>query len=181
VTIVAPSAPVVTAATITGQAGHALQYQVNVDALNPVKFAISGTPSGMSISSTGVISWTSPVAGTYSVSVTATDTKTGIAGSATMRVQISASSSGPVITASPINGVAGHPVTGTVGISDPGASNVAIGITGAPTGMTFQASGQAILVSWKKPVTGVYKLTLTAVDTLRLSAQATLVVTITAK
>jgi hypothetical protein len=98
-----------------------------------------------------------------------------------MRVQISASSSGPVITASPINGVAGHPVTGTVGISDPGASNVAIGITGAPTGMTFQASGQAILVSWKKPVTGVYKLTLTAVDTLRLSAQATLVVTITAK
>ncbi|KXU82308.1 peptidase S53 [Paraburkholderia monticola] len=181
VTIVSASAPIVEAATIAGQTKQALAYQVDVSALDPVQYSMSGAPAGMSISSSGMIRWPSPVAGTYGVNVTATDTKTGQSGSATLSVQISAATSGPVITASAINGKAGSEVSGVIGIADPGARYVNVNIKGVPAGMAFSLSGQGILADWPRPVAGTYTLILTAVDSAGLSSQANLVVTISAK
>ncbi|WP_197339632.1 putative Ig domain-containing protein [Ralstonia solanacearum] len=181
VVVTAPSAPSVDAASVAGLAGRALQYQVSVHAANPVTFTMSGAPSGLSISaSSGLIAWSAPVVGTYRVTVTATDTKTGLSGSGVLTVQIAAAAKGPVISVTPINGVAGKAVSGVVGISDPSASYLTVNIRGVPMGMTLQPSGQGILLNWANPIAGTYTLLFTATDSANLSAQASLVVTISA-
>ncbi|HTH62114.1 MAG TPA: S53 family peptidase [Paraburkholderia sp.] len=181
VTIAAPVVPVVAGATIVGTSGQALSYQVSVTSANPVTYSISGAPSGMSISPAGVMTWNSPVAGTYSVTVTATDTKTGLAGSARMTVQVSAAATGPVISASPITGVAGQPLSAVIGISSPGARYVNITIVGAPPGVTFAGCGQGVTVAWQNPVAGSYQFTVTTVDSNGLSSQATVAMMISAR
>jgi hypothetical protein len=57
-----------------------------------VTYSLSGAPSGMSISSAGVVSWAAPVVGTYSVSVTAKDSVNGLSGSGVYNVVIAAAS-----------------------------------------------------------------------------------------
>ncbi|MBN3781027.1 peptidase S53 [Burkholderia sp. Ac-20345] len=180
VTISAVHAPIIEAATIAGRAGMPLAYQVDAIAANSLSFSINSAPSGMAISSSGLISWTSPIAGTYSFGVTATDTKTGQTGTAVLQLRISAAASGPVIDASTINGAAGRPVAGIVGISDSEGRNVNVSIKGAPAGMMFFASGQGILLVWPRAIAGTYTLTVTAVDSSGLSSQASVVVTIVA-
>ncbi|CBJ50500.1 S53 family peptidase [Ralstonia solanacearum] len=182
VIVVAPSAPTVDTAAVAGQTGRALQYQVSAHAPNPVTFSMSGAPSGMSIgASTGLITWPAPVAGSYRITVTATDTKTGLSGSGVLTVQVTTATKGPVISVAPINGVAGKAVSGVVGISDASASYITVNIRGVPAGMTLQPSGQGILLNWANPVAGTYTLVFTAIDSNNLSAQANLVVTISAR
>lgn len=177
--IASPLAPVVDSATITARAGSALSYQIRAVAADPVTFAMSGAPLGMSISLSGTIMWAKPAAGTYAVAVMATDTTTGLSGRAVINVQVSkAPSSGPVITVAPINGVAGNSVSGTIGITDSGARDVYVRIQGAPAGMAFGVSGQGILVSWVRPVAGVYTLLITALDSAGFTTQASLPVRI---
>lgn len=178
--IAAPPAPVVEATTVAAQPGSALRFQVQFSASDPVTFALSGAPSGMTISSAGVLSWASPVAGKYSVTVTAKDTTTGKSGSAVLTVQVSTRPIGPVLSAAPIRGVAGRALSGVIGVSDPGASAILVRISGAPPSMTFAASGQGILLNWTNPVAGTYTLVLSATDSAGLSTQSTLVLTISA-
>jgi subtilase family serine protease len=175
-----PSAPAVTSASISGSAGVALSFQVAITSLNPVTYSLSGAPSGMSIGSTGIVSWAKPVAGSYSVIVTVKDTKTGLTGQATYTILIS-SATGPAISAAGSTGVAGRPLTGSIGITDVGASYINIAIANAPLGMQFSLSGQTVQYSWASPVAGKYTLYLTAVDSAGLSAKASVPITITAK
>lgn len=179
VVVTRPSAPVITSTSVTGQSGRALSYQLSAQSTNAVTFATSGAvPSGLSVSSSGLLSWASPVTGSYSIAVVATDSVTHASSSALITVTIAASQSGPVITASPIQGSAGHPLSGSVGITDTSARSVTVSIKGAPAGMAFSASGTAILLRWNTPVAGTYTLVFTATDSNGLSAQANLVVTI---
>jgi len=67
---------------------------------NPVTYAISGNPAGLTINTTGVVTWASPALGTYSVTVSAKDTETGLTGTAVYSVKIA--NAGPVITAAAI-------------------------------------------------------------------------------
>ncbi|WP_237331722.1 hypothetical protein [Ralstonia syzygii] len=113
--------------------------------------------------------------------MTATDTKTGLSGSGVLTVQVTTATKGPVISVAPINGVAGKAVSGVVGISDASASYITVNIRGVPAGMTLQPSGQGILLNWANPVAGTYTLVFTAIDSNNLSAQANLVVTISAR
>jgi hypothetical protein len=73
-------APVVNAAAISGSVGTPLSFTPSVTASNPVTLSLSGAPAGMMLSATGAVSWSSPVAGTYKVTVLAKDTKTGLSG-----------------------------------------------------------------------------------------------------
>ncbi len=179
VAIAAPLPPVVTAASISGKPGVALSFSVAVSAPNPVTYTLVGAPAGMSIGATGVIGWSAPVLGSYSVTVVAKDTKTGLTGQGVMTIKIA--TAGPTITAAAMTGVAGKPMSGTIAIADPGATSLSISISGVPLGMGFSMSGLTLTANWAAPVTGSYTLQVSVVDQAGLTAKASIPVTITAK
>jgi hypothetical protein len=179
IAISAPMPPSVGAATILGKPGVALSFAMAVTAPNPVTYALTGAPAGMAISTAGVVSWASPVLGSYNVTVTAKDTKTGLSGQGVVSVKIA--TAGPVITAAAMTGVAGKALSGSIGISDASATSMSITISGVPLGMGFSISGTTLTANWASPVMGSYSLKVVAVDNLGLSATLTVPVTITAK
>jgi subtilase family serine protease len=176
VVIAAQTPPMVLASTVSGKPGVALSFTVSVTTANPVTYTLTGAPSGMSIASTGVVSWASPVLGTYSVTVTAKDSKTGLSGQGVYTVKIA--TVGPVITAAPVVGAAGKALSGTIGISDPGATSLSISISGAPLGMGFSVSGMNVNYAWASPVAGSYNLKVSVVDSAGLTAQVSVPITV---
>lgn len=185
VTITAPVAPKVASASIGGLPGVALNYTVSTTASNPLSYSLSGAPAGMSISASGVLSWASPVIGSYSVTITAKDSKTGLSGTGVISLKIAAATtppvSGPQITAPALSGVAGKPLTGSIGIVDPGVSGLSISIAGAPLGMGFSISGMTVKAYWPTPITGNYVLSIRVLDSAGRQASANMPITITAK
>ena len=175
------TAPVVSAATVNGTAGRALSYTVAVTGASANSFTLTGAPSGMAISSTGVLSWASPVAGSYAVTVKATNTSTGLSGNAVLTVVIAqATSQAPVVSAPALTGVAGRPLSGSITVSSPAGRALSVSISGVPYGVQFSASGQVLSLYWPSPVTGSYTLAITATDSTGLRTQATLRITINA-
>ena len=179
VAIAAPLPPSVSAATVNGRPGTALSFIASAMAPNPVSWSLAGAPAGMTISANGTVTWPAPKVGNYSVTVIAKDTRTGLSGQGLYTVKIAVA--GPVITFSPITGVAGKAVSGTIGISDATSPSVRLSISGVPLGMTFALSGSNIIMKWANPVAGSYNLKLYAIDSAGLTAQVTIPVTITAK
>jgi subtilase family serine protease len=187
------TAPVVAAATINAKAGTALTFTASVTASNAVTYSLSGAPSGMTISSAGVVGWTSPVVGSYSVTVVAKDSVNGLTGSGVYTVVVASASttttttpvtsgaSGPVIKAGALTAVAGRTLSGTISITDATSKTIKVNISGAPLGMMFSANGTTISVLWASPVTGSYQLKLVATDGNGASSSATIPVTITAR
>ncbi len=176
INVIAPVAPTIESASIAGRPGVALSFKANVSAVNPVAYSLAGAPSGMVVTADGVVSWPKPVAGTYSVTLTAKDTRTGLSGKGVFTVKIAAA--GPVITAAAMVGVAGQPLSGSINITSPGATSLSVSITGVPLGMGFAVSGSTIMAIWPKPVAGSYQLVVTAKDSAGLSAQLNVPVTI---
>lgn len=181
-TIAAANAPVVTGAGLRGQAGSAFTHQLQTTSDYPVGYSLSGAPKGMTVGKTGLVSWPRPVAGTYSFAVLAKDSRTGLVGrgSFTLEVSPAATAAGPVITAAAMTGVAGQPLTGTIRFEAPGATSLSVTIAGVPMGMMLSASGPTLTARWANPVQGRYSLTVTAVDSAKRTAQATVPITITA-
>ncbi len=179
VAIAAPLPPVVTVAAVNGKPGVALSFTVTTVAPNPVTYTLSGAPAGMAISAAGVVSWAKPVLGTYSVTIIAKDSKTGLSGQAVATVKIAAA--GPTITAAAMTGVAGKAMSGSIVLTAPGATSLRISIDGAPLGMQFSMSGLTITAYWPQPVTGSYTLKVVALDNNGLTAQLNVPVTVTAK
>ncbi|HEX7987121.1 MAG TPA: putative Ig domain-containing protein [Duganella sp.] len=185
------TAPVVTAATINGKAGTALTFTASVTSTNAVTYSLSGAPAGMTISGAGVVGWTAPVAGTYSVTVTAKDGVNGLSGSGvytvviaaagTITTTVNAGTGGPVFKATALTGVAGRPLSGSFSITDAGSKSMAVSISGAPLGMMFAASGGTISMLWASPVTGSYQLKVVATNGSGVSSTVTIPVTITAR
>jgi len=181
VVIAAPPAPVVASATVSIKAGVALSYAVAVASPDAVTWALGGAPSGMSISTSGVLSWAAPRVGSYRVTVTAKDSKTGLCGQGVVTVNIASTTvAAPTIGASPMTGVAGKALSATISFADPGAAGFGVQIAGAPLGMSFSPSGMALVAQWPNPVTGSYALSIQLVDSNGLTAQATVPITITA-
>ena len=155
----APVAPVVTPASISGTVGTALSFTVSVTAPDPVSYSLSGAPSGMAISSAGVVSWATPVAGSDSVTVTAKDATTGLSGQGVYSITIAAPAA-PTVTAQTISGKPGTALNFTATFSSPDA--LTFSMSGAPSGMTINSSTGA--VSWPNPVLGTYTVTIVAKD-----------------
>jgi len=171
----------VTSASVSGKAGTALSFAVTAKDANALTFTLAGAPSGMTISSAGVITWSNPVAGNYSVTATAKDGKTGLSGQGVISVAIASATttaSGPVIVAPAISGTAGKTLTGTITITDPGVSAISISISGAPLGMLFTANGLTITASWPNPIAGTYSMVVSVSDSAGHSAKTTVPVTI---
>ncbi|MBA5607447.1 peptidase S53 [Duganella sp. FT3S] len=184
ITIAPASAPVVTGGSISGKVGTALSFAVAVNSANPVTYALSGAPAGMAISSSGVVSWAAPVAGNYSVTVTAKDSKTGLSGQAVFKITIGTSttvSASLAVNAPALSGVAGMPLAGTISINAPGSNYVSISIANAPLGIMFTPNGLNIGVSWASPVAGSYSLKIVVSDSSGHRVQTSMPITINAR
>ena len=179
VAIAAPLPPVVTVAGVSGKPGVALSFTATTVAPNPVTYSLAGAPSGMSVNAAGIVSWASPVLGSYSVTVIARDSKTGLTGQAVATVKIAAA--GPTISAAAMTGVAGKAMSGSIVLTAPGANALWISIIGAPLGMQFSMSGMTITASWPQPVAGSYALKVVALDNNGLTAQLSVPITVTAR
>jgi hypothetical protein len=133
----------------------------------------------MTIANTGCIAWNTPTVGTFSVTVTAQDTKTGLTGQGV--ATLSFVKPGPVITATSFTGVAGKPLNASITITDPTAAMATLAITGCPAGMGFQPNGGNVLQAvWTSPVTGTYSIVVTLTDSQKLTTTATIPLIITA-
>ncbi len=159
VTIAQQAAPVVAAASATGSVGSAFSFATAVTSTNPVTYSISGAPTGMVISTSGVLSWATPVAGNYSVTVLAKDSKTSLIGQGVISVAISAPLP-PSVGSATILGKPGIALSFTVASTAP--NPVTYTLTGAPAGMTINSAG---VVSWANPVVGSFSVTVTVKDT----------------
>ncbi len=183
VTIGAAKAPTVPTASLNFTAGKALTYCVNASGTHPLTYSLLGAPAGMTIGSTGCVTWSTPTVGTHVVTVTAKDTITGLTGKGIDTVAITAA--GPAIAATRLTGVAGKALTGRISFTDSAATTLTAQISGAPSGMSFTGSaggltGSALTANWAHPVTGSYSLKVTVTDSQKLSATAIIPVTITA-
>ena len=175
VSITAPAAPLVAAASVNGTAGVALTYQMQITSSDPVTLSLSGAPAGMTLSTAGVITWPDPVQGSYKTTITAKDAKTGQSGQGTVTLVINAPQP-PVVTGSAISGRVGSALSFAVAATatDP----LSYALAGAPAGMAISSAG---VVSWSVPSAGVYAVRVTATDTKSgLSGQGTYTVTISA-
>ena len=157
---VSPAANTVTVTTPGSQAmtvGAAASLQITAtDSASgqTLTYSATGLPPGLSISSSGLISGTPTTAGTYSVTVTATDT-TGASGSAAFTITVSpapqvisftAPATGTVgksATLTATGGGSGNPVVFTVDTSSgAGVCNVS-GTNGAT--VTYTAAGSCVI------------------------------------
>ncbi len=176
-TVAPPRPPVIAAATVSGIAGRALTYSVSATAANPLTFSLSGAPAGLAIDANGLLSWSAPVAGKYSVTVTVKDRVTGLSASAVLSLTIVPA--GPVLSATTLSGAVGRLLTGSISFSDATSTSLSFTISGVPSGMSLGLSGSAISISWTPPVAGTWSLSVSARDGNGLTS--TLVVPVTVK
>ena len=167
--------PTVSFGNASVTAGSPLSFPVTVTGPNAYTLTLVGAPAGMTINSSGVVSWQSPIAGNYSVSVVAKDSKTGLIGAGNYSVSVNSVGS-PAISGVGLNGKAGVPLAGSIKIADSASSVVGVGVGGAPVGMTVTASGgmNSFSVNWSAPVAGNYLLQVSATDSAGKSTSANL-------
>jgi len=180
ITVTANTAPTVDPiADLTARAGQAVTFTATgTDVENDtLTFAATGLPTGATFSAAGVFNWPVAVAGTYTVSVTASD---GVYTSAARTVAITVRAN----TAPTVNAInnpsvrAGQPVAFTATGSDPEGDALTFAATGLPTGATFSASG---VFNWANATpAGTYTVLVTASDGLLTSAARTVTITVQA-
>ncbi len=155
----APVAPAVPSLTIAGKAGVSLSFNVVPSIVDGVSYALVNAPAGMSIARTGQVTWPKPSTGTYVVTATVTDPKTGLTGAGVYTVKIDAPPVAPVVTAGTVNGKAGVALSYAVLVTSTTANSFTV--AGA-TGMSISPTG---VISWPNPAAGTYAVTVTALNT----------------
>lgn len=159
--------PALAGGSFTGSTATA--FSAVVKGTDPIGSALSytmtGAPSGLTISSTGALSWSKPVQGVYALSVTAKNA-VGLSASATYNLTIYGQ---PVLASQSLTGYSTSPYSVSLVATDPNGSALSFSMTGAPLGLTISTTGT---LSWAKPVNGVYHLTVTVKDGLGVSATA---------
>jgi hypothetical protein len=161
--------------SMTTATGATVDYQVQGDdtCTGTLSYSASGLPTGLSInSSTGVISGTASTAGTYSVTLTGTDS-TGPSGSASFTWTVGSGATDTVTVTNPGS------QTGTVGT----AASLQIAATDSASGqtLTYSASGLPAglsissstgLISGTPTAAGTDDVSVTATDTTGASGSA---------
>src|SRR5437899_9464273 len=170
--LAAPKPVITSPLTATGQVGVAFSYQITATN-SPTSFNATGLPAGLTVNTTsGLISGTPTTAGTYSVTISATNG--GGTGNATLTLTIKPPP--PAITSS-------LTATGQVGVAfsytitatnNPTSFNA----TGLPAGLSVNTSTG--LISGTPTTTGTNNVTITASNGAGTcnTATATLVITI---
>ena len=168
-----PGVPVITSALSTSATmGSAVSFQLAASNL-PTSYAASGLPGGLSINtSTGVISGTPNVTGSFNATVSATNAKG--TGNATLAFTINPVISAPVITSTTsANGSVGSAFSYQVTASNGPASYAATGLYQA--GLTVNTTTG--LISGTPNTAGTFTSTISATNTAG-TGSATLTLTI---
>ena len=179
-TVRANTAPTLSAVSNqTTRAGQALTFSAPASDAegDPLTVSMTGLPTGATatvVDNAAVFSWPVPVAGSYTVTVAASD------GLLTTSRQIGITvtpNTAPSVTALPTQTVrAGAPLTFTVTGTDPQNDALTYAATGVPTGATFSAAG---VFSWSSATpAGTYPLSVTASDGVLTSAPSTVTITV---
>jgi hypothetical protein len=131
----------------TGTVGTAASLQISAtDSASgqTLSYAATGLPTGLSISSSGLISGTPSASGSFSVKVTATDT-TGASGSASFTWTVSAATGGNTVTVTnpgSQTGTVGTAVSKQISATDSASGQtLTYSATGLPAGLSISSSG----------------------------------------
>jgi prepilin-type N-terminal cleavage/methylation domain-containing protein len=171
---------VVAAPTITAPAGtpynakgNAINLQATVSGgVGPYTWTAMGLPTGLTISSTGLISGTLTAPGGYAVTVTVTDSLGG-----TSTVAFTWNVLGITSPSGAQSDAANKPIN-LIPVATGGSGSYAWSGSGLPTGLTLRASDGKI--SGRATVKGTYNVTLTVTDTITsLSSSVSFTWTIT--
>jgi len=138
---------------------------------------VDALPSGLTLSSSGLLSGIPTTAGTYLINIAITDTA---AGAATSRLTVTVGSAAVQAPAmAPIASLtanAGTAFNHQIAASDPQGQPLHFTLSGSPVGMSVSSSG---LISWAKAVTGSYAITATASNASSLSASRSFTLSVT--
>ncbi|QNU15842.1 putative Ig domain-containing protein [Thermomonas sp. XSG] len=181
------AAPTLTLTPSTLPAGTAgvtyAQTFVASGGIAPYAYAVSAgaLPAGISLdAATGALSGTPTVAGSFSFSVTATDSTTGTAGTITQAYTLEVSA--PTITLTPDTLPAGtYMVAYTQQMSAAGGTapyQYAVTAGALPAGITLSQAGQ---LSGSPSVTGAFGFTVTATDALGFTGERAYTLTVEAR
>jgi len=157
INLLPPPAPAITSPlSVTGTLGSAFSYQITASN-SPTSYGASGLPTGMSVSaSTGLISGTPTVTGTFN-NVTLSAINLGGTGTATLTITLP-SQPVPVISGTlNVTGTNGKAFSYQITASNSPTSYAA---TGLPAGLTVSASTG--LISGTPTVTGYFTPTISA-------------------
>ncbi|WP_298433262.1 putative Ig domain-containing protein, partial [Geobacter sp.] len=167
----APTMTAIPAATITAPAAFSYQVTAADPENQTLSYTLAGNPSGMTISSTGLISWPTSVAGTYTITVKATDPG-GLSASQSFTLTVSSAATtnqAPVISSQPVtNGYKEGYYYYQVQASDPDGDALRYSLAARPSGMTINAATG--LIYWRPESTGTYTVTVKVTDPAGLSA-----------
>jgi hypothetical protein len=172
---------IISPGSLTNAVGSAVDYQVQADdtCTGTLSYAASGLPTGLSInSSTGVISGTASTAGTYTVTLTGTDT-TGPSGSATFAWTVGSATANTVTVTNPgsQSGSVGTAVSLQISASDSASGQtLTYSATGLPAGLSIGSTTG--LISGTPTAAGSSAVTVTAADTTGASGSASFTFTI---
>ena len=163
--------PVITTSSLpASEQGVAYSYQVAAIPAAEV-FSATGLPSGLTISTGGIISGTPTVSGTSQVAVSAVNR----AGTGTATFTLYLAGLSPVITSASTAAVGvGQPFTYQITSDTPGAS---FGASNLPLGLNVSAAG---LISGTVATPGTYNVTLEAANQLSNYTTAPLTLTVSA-
>jgi hypothetical protein len=139
----------------------------------PYTFTATGLPAGLTMSTSGTISGTPTVSGTFNYTVTVTD-KAGNTGTVNCSVTVAPPVSATCVV---INAVQGVPITPVTMVGSGGAGGpYTFTATGLPAGLTMSSSGT---ISGTPTVSGTFNYTVTVKDSAGHTGTVNCSVTVT--
>ncbi len=169
-------APVVPGGALSAKAGVVLSQSLGIRAPTGVTttFSLAGAPTGLSVTTAGVLGWTAPVVGNYAFTATArTSAGMSATGSYTLAV---VGNHAPTLAAGSFTTSTMSAFTAKVGGADVDGDVLTYAMTGAPAGLTLSTAGA---LAWSRPVAGTYALRIIAKDPSGLAATATFALAVT--
>lgn len=162
------SAPTISSSP-SGLATVGVQYAYQIEATDPdgdlLTYGLSEAPTGMTITSDGLVTWTPLQAqlGAHDVAMTVSDSfGYVVTQSLTVNVVAAGPNGSPIITSDPLTyGVPNMLYSYQVTASDPDGDALTFGLPTAPAGMTLSPNG---LIQWTPTIIGSYDVVVTVVD-----------------